>query len=73
MIKYQCIDHYEKRVGNRMRKLRLRITGLCGKGKLKKTDSDMVIKSKQIAKSRLNGALKTAVIPKQYPSQNEHC
>ena len=63
VIKYECIGHYQKRVGNRLRKLRLRIKGLGGEGKRKKIDSDvqkkdgMVVKSKQIAKSRLIDAL----------------
>ena len=49
-------------MGNRLRKLRLRIKGLVGKGMRKKIDSNVqkkdgkVIKSKQIAKSRLTDA-----------------
>ena len=50
-------------MGNRLRKLRLHIKGLGGKGTRKKIDSDVqkkdskVIKSKQIARSRLTDAL----------------
>ena len=31
--KFECIGHYQKRVGNRLRKLRIRTKGLGGKNK----------------------------------------
>ena len=34
--KMECIGHYQKRVGNRLRKLRARTKGLGGKNKVKK-------------------------------------
>ena len=50
--KYECIGHYQKRVVNRIRKLRARTKGLGGKDKkVPKKDGD---KSKVVnAKSRL--------------------
>ena len=33
--KYECIGHYQKRVGNRLRELREKTKGLGGKNKLK--------------------------------------
>ena len=35
--KLECIGHYQKRVGNRFRKLRARTKGLGGKNKVKKS------------------------------------
>ena len=54
--KYECIGHYQKRVGNRLRKLRARTKGLGGKNKkIPKKDGD---KSKVIkAKSRLTDTI----------------
>ena len=33
--KFECLGHYQKRVGHRLRNLRLRVKGLGGKGKVK--------------------------------------
>ena len=63
VVKYECIGHYQKRVGNRLRKLRLRVKGLGGKVKAKKEDKvqkkdeGKVKKTKEKAKSRLTDAL----------------
>ena len=38
VVKYECIGNYQKRVGNRLRKLRLRVKGLGGKAMAKKED-----------------------------------
>ena len=35
VTKYECLGHCQKRVGNRLRKLRQRVKGLGGKGKAK--------------------------------------
>ena len=58
VVKYECIWHYQKRVGNRLRKLRLRVKGLGGKAKAKTEDKvqtkdgGKVKKHKEKAKSR---------------------
>ena len=44
VVKYECIGHYQKRVGNRLRKLRNRTKGLGGKNK--STSGNGVQKSK---------------------------
>ena len=55
--KYECLEHYQKRIGNRLRKLRQRIKGLGGKAKAKDmlhtTTDDKVTKVKQKAKDKL--------------------
>ena len=55
VVKYECIGHYQKRVENRLRKLRLRVKGLVGK--VQKKDEGKVKKTKEKAKSRLTDAL----------------
>ena len=40
VIRYECIGHYQKRVGNRLRKLRARTKGLGGKNKVKITETE---------------------------------
>ena len=55
--KCECIGHYQKRVGNRLRKLRARTKGLGGKNK-KVPKKDVCGKSKVVkAKSRLTGSI----------------
>ena len=54
--KYECIGHYQKRVGNRLHKLRARTKDLGGKNKKvpkKDTDKSRVVK----AKSRLTDSI----------------
>ena len=57
---YECLGHYQKRVGNRLRKLRQRVNGLGGKAKAKDvlhtTADEKVIKTKQKAKGKLTDA-----------------
>ena len=52
--KYECLEHYQKRVGNRLRKLHQRIKGLGGEAKAKDvlhtTTDGKVTKVKQKAK-----------------------
>ena len=55
VAKLECIGHYQKRVGNRLRKLRKRIKGLGGQAKQK--EGGKVTKTKVKAKSRLTDAL----------------
>ena len=60
VVKYECIGHYQRRVGNRSRKLRKRVKGLGGiaNGKeiLSCTKDGRVIKVKQKAKGKLTDA-----------------
>ena len=55
--KYECLGHYQKRVGNRLRKLRQRVKGLGGKSKVKeviKTTADgKITKTKQKPRGKL--------------------
>ena len=55
--KCECIGHYQKRVGNRLRKLRARTKGLCGKNR-KVPKMDVCGKSRIVkAKSRLTDSI----------------
>ena len=51
--KYECLGHYQKRVGSRLRKLRLRVKGLGGKAK----DKTIIHKTKdgKITKQTIKG------------------
>ena len=55
--KYECLGHYQKRVGNRLHKLRQRVKGLGGKSKVKeviKTTADgKITKTKQKPRGKL--------------------
>ena len=42
ITKYECRSHYQKRVGNRLRKLKQRVKGLGGKEKTKKYEVQKV-------------------------------
>ena len=42
VIKYECIAHYQKRVGNRLRKLKRNTPGLGGTGNLPNVTIDML-------------------------------
>ena len=52
VVKYKCIGHYQKRVGNRLRKLRLRVKGLGGKAKAKKEDKVQKKDAGKVKKSK---------------------
>ena len=58
--KYECLGHYQKRVGNRLRKLRQRVKGLGGKAKdkdiLHTTADGHIKKTKQKARRKLTDA-----------------
>ena len=58
--KYECLGHYQKPIGNRLRKLRQRVNGLGGKPKAKDvlhtTADGKVIKTKQKARGKLTDA-----------------
>ena len=58
--KIECIGHYQKRVGNRLRKLRKRVKGLGGKAKAKEvlhtTADGKVKKVKEKARGKLTDA-----------------
>ena len=53
--KLECIGHYQKHVGNRLRKLKKRVIGLGGQAKQK--EGGKVTKTKVKARSRLTDAL----------------
>ena len=61
--KYECIGHYQKRVANRLRKLKQRLKGLGGKAKAKKEenipkqDGGKITKVKKIPAMRLTDTL----------------
>ena len=55
VAKLECMGHYQKRVGNRLRKLKKRVTGLGGQAKQK--EGGKVTKTKVKARSRLTDAL----------------
>ena len=61
VMKYECLGHYQKRVGNRLRKLRSKVKGLGGKAKSREkvttTKDSKIIKKKEVAKSRLTDAM----------------
>ena len=59
VTKYHCVGHYQKRVGNRLRKLNNRVKGLGGKGKKTK---DEVIDGKIVKAKVLKGRLADSVI-----------
>ena len=58
--KYECLGHYQKSVGNRLRKLRQHVKGFDGKAKAKDmlhtTTDGKVMKVKQKAKCKLTDA-----------------
>ena len=60
VVKYECIGHYQKRVGNRLRKLRQRVKGLGGKAKAKEilttTEDGRIVKTTRKAKGKLTDA-----------------
>ena len=57
VVKFECLGHYQKRVGNRLRKLRVRVKGLGGKAKgkeiLNKTQDGRITKVTTKAKGKL--------------------
>ena len=55
VAKLECKGHYQKRVGNRLRKLKKRVKGLRGQAKQK--EGGMVTKTNVKARSRLTDAL----------------
>ena len=55
IAKLECIEHYQKRVGDRLRKLKKRVKGLGGQAKQK--EGGKVTKTKVKARSRLTDAL----------------
>ena len=55
VAKLECIGHYQKRVGNRLRKLKKGVKGLGGQAKQK--EGGRVTKNKVKARSRLTDAL----------------
>ena len=60
--KFERTGHYQKRVGNRLRKLKLRVKGrvkgLVGRGKAKRVNhAGEIVKAKDILKSRLTDAM----------------
>ena len=64
VIKFECTGHYQKRVGNRLRKLRARTKGLGGGYKVRKVPDDekpgelgKVKEKKKKAKSRLTDSV----------------
>ena len=58
VVRYECIWHYQKRVGNRLRKLRFDGKAKAKKeDKVQKKDEGKVKKTKEKAKSRLTDAL----------------
>ena len=60
VVKYECIGHYQKRVGNTLRKLRKQVKGLGGASKAKEillsTADGKVTKEIQKAKGKLTDA-----------------
>ena len=61
VMKYGCLGHYQKRVGNRLRKLRSKVKGLGGKAKSKEkvttTKDGNIIKTTEVANIRLTDAM----------------
>ena len=59
-MKYECLGHYQKRVGNRLRKLRQRVKGLGGKDKTtevaRQTLDGKIIKVTKKAKGKITDA-----------------
>jgi len=59
--KFECLGHYQKRVGHRLRNLRTRVKGLGGKGKTKvithKTIDGKILKITKKAKGKLTDSM----------------